>query len=146
MTDNLWMIASEVFLWILRSSSEHISFTVSPRNSLFHVQAVELQPSDSVKSCFTGASQTFSVRTRSSHSKTFICLKSFEIICEEYHSYWSCKMQTCKFTKKTLSHILLHVLCLHFLRTRHDYFFQRGFEGCDQNLFSRNISKRWCYL
>ena len=27
------------------------------------------------------------------------------------------------------SHILLHVFCLHFLRTHPDYFFRRGFES-----------------
>ena len=101
MTEHLWMIASEVSLWILRSSSEHLYYTASPRNSLFHVQAVELQPSDSVKSYFTGTSQAFSVRTRSSHSKAFIYLKCFEMICEEVNLYWSCNMQTCKFTKET---------------------------------------------
>ena len=32
-------------------------------------------------------------------------------------------MPTCKLTKKTLSHILLHAFCLHFLRIHHDYCF-----------------------
>ena len=32
-------------------------------------------------------------------------------------------MPTCNLTKKTLSHILLHAFCLHFLRIHHDYFF-----------------------
>ena len=32
-------------------------------------------------------------------------------------------MPTGKLTKKTLSHILLHTFCLHFLRINHDYFF-----------------------
>ena len=32
-------------------------------------------------------------------------------------------MPTCKLTKKTLSHILLHAFCLHFLRIHDDYFF-----------------------
>ena len=33
-------------------------------------------------------------------------------------------MQTCKLTKKTLSHILLQAFCLHFLRIHYDYFFK----------------------
>ena len=37
-------------------------------------------------------------------------------------------MLVCKFKKNTLSHILVHVFCLHFLRTHHDYFFWRDFE------------------
>ena len=31
--------------------------------------------------------------------------------------------------KKTLSHILLHAFCLHFIRIHHNNFFQRGFES-----------------
>ena len=38
-------------------------------------------------------------------------------------------MSACKFTKKTLSHILFHVFYLHLLRMYHDYFFQKGFES-----------------
>ena len=38
-------------------------------------------------------------------------------------------MPACKFTKKTLSHILFHVFYLHFLRMYHDYFFWRGSEN-----------------
>ena len=32
-------------------------------------------------------------------------------------------MPTCKLTKKTLSHLLLHTFCIHFLRIHHGYFF-----------------------
>ena len=42
---------------------------------------------------------------------------------------------------KTLSHILLHVFCLHFLRTHHDSFFRGGFEGVRAQFLSRNIAK-----
>ena len=50
-------------------------------------------------------------------------------------------MQTCKLTKKALSsHILLHILCLHFLRIHHDYFFQRVFESVWAHILSGNIS------
>ena len=90
-------------------------------NCLFHVQVADFQPADKVKNCFTGAFQAFDTRTRSSHSKAFIYLKSLIIICEEVSSECSCEMPTCKFTKKTLSPIPLHVFCLHFLRIDHDF-------------------------
>ena len=51
----------------------------------------------------------------------------------------------CKLTsiwKKTLSHIVFYVLCLHFLRLHHDYFFQRGFELVRAIFLSGNISKK----
>ena len=47
---------------------------------------------------------------RSSHSKAFVYVKSLKIICEEVNFLWSCEMPTCKFTKKTLSHILIFML------------------------------------
>ena len=46
------------------------------------------------------------------------------------------------YKKKNLSHILLHVFCLHFLRMYHDYFFQRGFESVRAKFLSGNISKK----
>ena len=49
-------------------------------------------------------------------------------------------MPTCKLTKKALSHILLHIFCLHFLRIHHDYFFQRVFESVRAQFLSGNIS------
>ena len=49
-------------------------------------------------------------------------------------------MPTCKLTKKVLSHILLHIFCLHFLRIHHDYFFQRVFESVRVQFLSGNIS------
>ena len=42
---------------------------------------------------------------------------------------WEANLQV---YKKTLSHILLRVFCLHFLRMHHDYF---DFESVLQNLF-----------
>ena len=36
--------------------------------------------------------------------------------------------------------LLLHILCLHFLRIHHDYFFQRVFESVRVQLLSGNIS------
>ena len=57
-------------------------------------------------------------------------------------------MPNCKSTKKTLSHILRHAFCLHFLRIhhflriQHDYFFQRGFESVRAEfLFRKYIRK-----
>ena len=50
-------------------------------------------------------------------------------------------MPTCKLTEKALSHILLHVFCLHFLRIHHDYFFQRFFEGVRAHFLTGNISR-----
>ena len=38
-------------------------------------------------------------------------------------------MPSCKLTKKTLSNILLHAFCVHFLRIHHIYLFRRGFES-----------------
>ena len=52
-------------------------------NCLFHVHVAEFQPPDTVKNYFTGSFQAFSSRTKSSHSKAFINLKSLKTICEE---------------------------------------------------------------
>ena len=46
-------------------------------------------------------------------------------------------MPTCKLTRKTLSHILLHVFCLHFLRIHHNYFFWKSVPA---QFLSGNIS------
>ena len=46
-------------------------------------QVPEFLPVDTVKNYFTGASQVFYARPRSSHAKAFIYLKSVKIICEE---------------------------------------------------------------
>ena len=67
-------------------------------------------------------------------------LKSLKTICEEVNLLCSWEMSTCKLTKKTLSNILLHVFCLHFLRMHDDYFFQRSFESVWTQFLSRNIS------
>ena len=48
-------------------------------------------------------------------------------------------MPAYKLTRKTLSHILLHVFCLHFLRIYHDYFFRRVFESVGVQFLSGNI-------
>ena len=64
------------------SFTEHLFF----RNCSLHVQVAEFQPADTVKNYFTGAFQAIYTRTRSSHSKAFIYLKSLKIICEEVNS------------------------------------------------------------
>ena len=138
LTEHLPMTASCVYLWILK----HLFYRALLRNCLFHVQVAEFKTADTVKNYFTGAFQAFSTRTRSSHVKAFNYLKSLKIICEEVNSWWSCEMLTCKFTKKTLSHIYLHVFCSYFQRSHDHYFFQRGFEGVRAKFLSGSISKK----
>ena len=48
----------------------------------------------------------FYTRSGSSYSKASIYLKSIKTVWGEVNLLWSCKMSTCNFTKKTLSHIL----------------------------------------
>ena len=55
-------------------------------------------------------------------------------------------MPTCKLTKKTLSEILLHVSCLPFLRTHHDYFFRGGFKKCAIKIFFRKYEQKLVLL
>ena len=89
-------------------------YRAPPGNYLLHVQVAEFQPAYTVKSYFRGTFQAFFTRTTSNCSKAFIYLKFTKIIFEEVNLQWSCKMPNCKFTKKTLSHILLHVLAFIF--------------------------------
>ena len=101
-------------------------YRAPPGNYLLHVQVAEFQPAYTVKSYFRGTFQAFYTRTRSNYLKAFLYLKSMKIIFEEDNLQWSCKIPNCKFTKKTLSHILLHVSCLHFLRThQNDIYWKR---------------------
>ena len=51
---------------------------------------------------------------------------------------WDANLQVKE--KKILSHILLHVFCLHFLRIHHDCFFQKVFESVRAQFLSGNIS------
>ena len=50
---------------------------------LFSVKVAEFQPPDTVKNYFTGAFQAFHTRSRSSHWKAFIYLKSLKTVCKE---------------------------------------------------------------
>ena len=52
-------------------------------NCLFHGQVAEFQPANTIENYLTGDFQAFYTRTRGSHSKALICLKSLKIICEE---------------------------------------------------------------
>ena len=49
----------------------------------FIVQVAEFHSPNRVKNYFTGTFEARQQRTRSSHSKAFIYLKSLKIICEE---------------------------------------------------------------
>ena len=111
---------------------------------LFYVQVSEFEPPDTVKSYFTGAFRAFCTRSRSSHSKAFIYLKSQKTVCEGVNVMKLRDAQrlvsTCKLTKKPRSHILLHAFCLHFLRLHHNYFFRRGFESLRAQYLAGNVS------
>ena len=139
------MTASSIYLWTLRSFSEHLFYREPLRNCLFHVQVAVFQPANTVKNYFTDAIEAFYTRTRSSHLKAYIYLKYLKIICEEIYSLWSCKMTNCKYTKKNPVTYppSCNTFCLHFLRTHHDYFFQRGFESVLAKFLSGNINKKY---
>ena len=145
MTEHFRMTASSIYLWTLRSFSEHLFYREPLRNCLFHVQVAVFQPANTVKNYFTGAIEAFYTRTRSSHLKAYIYLKYLKIICEEVNSLWSCEMTNCKYTKKNSVTYppSCNTFCLHFLRTNHDYFFQRGFESVRAKFLSGNINKKY---
>ena len=67
--EHLQMTTSCVYLRILRSFSEHLSYRAPLRNCLFDVQFAEFQPPDTVKYYFTSAFQAFYRRTTKTHSK-----------------------------------------------------------------------------
>ena len=125
LTEHLRMTASCVYLRILRNFLEvFYKRTLFLQNTfeklLFHVQVAEFQPLGIVKNYSTGAFQASYTRLRSSDSKVFIYIKSLKTVCEEVNLKWSCEMPTCSFTKWSLSGILFHVFCLHFLRMHQD--------------------------
>ena len=66
---HLRMTASCVYLWILRSCSDHVFYRVPLGNFLFQVQVAAFQPPDTGKKYFTSGFQTFYTRTISSYSK-----------------------------------------------------------------------------
>ena len=138
--EHLRMNAACVYLWIFRSFSEHFFYRAPLGNCLFHVKVAEFQPPETVKNFFTGAFQAFYKRTRSGHSKAFISLKSLKTICQEVICKNVARCQTAILRKKPLSHILLYVFSLHFLRMHHDYFYRQGFESVRIQFLSGNIS------
>ena len=79
----------------------------STSGKLFHIQVAEFQPPDTEKSYFTGGFQEFYVRTRSSHSKAFIYLKSLKTV-KTLICYKVARCLSATLRKKALSHILLH--------------------------------------
>ena len=52
-------------------------------------------------------------------------------------------MPTCNVREKTLSHILVHVFCLYFLRMHQDYFLWRSYESVREQFLSGNINAKW---
>ena len=132
------MPADDCFLYLslnFEKFSEHLFYKCLLGNCLFHVHVT-------VKNYFTGAFQVFYIRTRSSLSKMFIYLKYLKITCVKKlirNEVARCNVQV---YEKALSNILLHVFCLHFLRTHHNFFFRRGFECVQAQFPSENISKK----
>ena len=157
---------SDVFLWILQTFARtYFPFDRTPPDDCFLCLSVNsktffrtlLLKSTSGKLlflCTTGRISTtrcskklfhrsFSsilYKIEGSHSKGFIYLKSLKTVCEEVNLLQSCEMPTCKLTKKTLSHIVLHALRLHFLRIHHNYIFRRGLESLRAQFLSGSVS------
>ena len=86
LTKHLRMTASYIYLWTLRSFSKRLFIEHLWGTVLIHVKVGGFQVAYTIKNYFTSAFQTFSARTRSSHSKVFIYLKSPKIIFEEVNS------------------------------------------------------------
>ena len=139
------MPADDCFLCLpvnFEKFSERLFYKCLLGNCLFHVHVAEFQPSNTVKNYFTGAFQAFYQRTGSSLSKVFIYLKYLKTTCVKKlirDEVAKCNLQV---YEKTLSHILLHGFCLHFLRTHHNFSFRRGFECVRAQFLSGNISKK----
>ena len=108
------MNASCVHMWIL-SFSEQFFYRELPENCHFLYKLKNFNHQIH-KKLFHRSFQAFYTRTRSSHSKAFVYLKSLKTVSEEVNLQWSCEIPTFKLTKKTCSHIFLHAFCLHFLR------------------------------
>ena len=80
------MTASCVYLWILRGFSEHFFHRASPGNC-YCMSKLQNSTKYSKKLLHTGSFQAFCTRSRSSHSKVFIYLRSLKtkkkLICNE---------------------------------------------------------------
>ena len=129
-----------VYLWILRCFSDHF-FYRAPQGNFYLCKSCKISTTSYSKNYFTGAFKAFYTRSRSSHLKALIYLKSLKTVCQEVNLLWSCKMTTCKFMKK-LSYILVRAFCLHFLRIHYNYFFQKGFESVQVQFLPGNISRK----
>ena len=82
---HLRMTASCVYLWILRSFSDHLFYRAPLGNCLFHLQVAEFQSPHTVNKYFTCAFQAFYRRRRKRRrrsSKAFMYLKSVKVICK----------------------------------------------------------------
>ena len=77
------MTASCVYLWILKSFSDHLFYRAPLGNCLFHLQVAEFQTPHTVKMYFASAVQAFYTGRGSSCSNAFMHLKSLNIVCEE---------------------------------------------------------------
>ena len=100
LTEHLGVPASCVYLWIL------VSFKTSYRERLRETAiswtSCRILLTRYSKNYFTCAFQAFYTKTRRSHSKSFIYLKSSKTVSEYVILSWSCEMPTRKFTKNLL--------------------------------------------
>ena len=74
----------------------------------------------------------------------FQCLRPATLL-KKRHWHWCFPVNFTKFLRTTfyIEHLwwlLLHILCVHFLRIHHDYFFQRFFESVRAQFLSGKIS------
>ena len=99
LTEHLRMTASCVYVWILRNFSENFFYRAPPRNCYF-MYKLQIWTTKYSKKLFHRWFSIFYTRSRSSHSKAFIYLKSLKTVCEEVNPQWSCEMPTCNFRKK----------------------------------------------
>ena len=116
------MTASCVYLWILRSFSDHLFYRAPMVNYLFHLQVAEFQPSHTVNKYFTCALYT---RRRISYSKAFMYLKSLKIILKKlvYNRLQDANQQVNK--KKSFTHSPSYILpSQNFLRIHTNTFWK----------------------
>ena len=126
----------------MRSFSEHLFYRAPLRNCLFHVQVAVFQPVDAVKNYFTDGFQALYTRTR----EVVIRRRSFtenpwKLSVKRLISNEVARCQPVSLRKK-VSHILLHVFCLHSLRTHHDYFFRKRLWNCASKISFRKYKQK----
>ena len=123
------MTASCVYLWILRSFSDHLFYRAPLGNCIFHLQAPQFWP---VKRISQKLFKHF-LQEENGYLKAFIYIKSLKIKCEELNLWWGCEMPTFKLMKKTLSRIVLYAFCLHFFRINTITFSEDALKVCEHN-------------